>query len=86
MRHLLLSLIFSVLVSGVIGIVGPIACIAACELAVIACYAAGGLVFGAVTLGPGAPAAAVACSAGQSVCVKACAASAVTSCGMCLVM
>ncbi len=52
----------------------------------IACYAAGGLVFGAVNLGPGAPAAAVACSAGQSVCVKACAASAVTSCGMCLVM
>jgi len=57
-----------------------------CELAVTACYAAGGLVFGLVTLVPGAPAAAVACSAGQSVCGKACAASCVSSGGMCSVM
>jgi len=52
----------------------------------IACYAAIGLVFGAIHLGLGAPAAAVACSAGQSFCAKPCAASDVSSGGICLVM
>jgi len=41
-------------------------------IAVIAYYAAAGLVFGTVTLGSGAPAAAVDCSAGQSICANAC--------------
>uniref|UniRef100_A0A915CK75 Uncharacterized protein n=1 Tax=Parascaris univalens TaxID=6257 RepID=A0A915CK75_PARUN len=47
-------------------------CVTACNAAVVACYAAFGLVFGTVTAGAGAPAGALACNAAQSACMMAC--------------
>ncbi|VDM39105.1 unnamed protein product [Toxocara canis] len=56
---------------------GPItyvACVAACNAAVVACYASLGFVFGTVTAGAGTPAAVLACNAAQSACWVGCSA------------
>jgi len=53
---------------------------------IVECYAAAGLVFGTVTLGPDTPAAVLACSAGHSVCAKPSADSNVSSGGICSIM
>lgn len=51
-----------------------VVCASGCNAAAVACYAAGGLTMGTITLGLGAPLAAIACSAAQGVCMAACAA------------
>ena len=50
------------------------ACQTACNAGAVACYAAAGLTFGAVTAGAGAPAAALACNSVLGTCMSACAA------------
>ncbi len=86
MKPLLILLIFSILVSGAIGIVAPLACIAACNLGAKACFLGFGYLIGTVTFGPATPATLAACSAAQSVCMKACWANAVSSAGMCSIL
>lgn len=54
---------------------GPAAygiCQAGCAAVVVACYAAGGAVFGTVTGGVGVPAAIVACNSAYGTCQAAC--------------
>ena len=48
------------------------ACVAACNVAAVACYAAAGLIFGTITAGPGAPPAALACNAALATCMQGC--------------
>ena len=70
LKHILLVLLCIRVV-----ICGPapyVACITACNVVWVGCYAAAGLVAGTITAGIGAPAAALACNAAQGLCMTSC--------------
>ncbi len=74
---LMLQVLIHVTQGGLLGMVSLPACYGACNAGAVACYAAGGLVFGTVTLGAAAPAVAVVCSAAQGAYWIACTGAAV---------
>ena len=54
---------------------GPItsgACMYACNIGAVACYASLGFVFGTVTAGAGTPAGIIACNVAQGACMTGC--------------